>query len=163
MPVAPTPRAAFDAEAITQQGNAAALAASRARPTAPALTDVIAAPNRMAIDFENGADSVPVDAAEILQQTAALIASLPAGFRLAIIWQTDNTGDAVANQSLSLRRAEAVRAALASLGVPAGILGAEGRGDAAPVAGNDTEVGRFRNRRIEFALPRCRADAIGLA
>jgi type VI secretion system protein ImpK len=56
------------------------------------------------------------------------------------------------NWHLSQARAESVRAMLASLtGVPAR-FSAEGRGDAEPLAPNDTPAGRAKNRRVEITL-----------
>jgi outer membrane protein OmpA-like peptidoglycan-associated protein len=52
--------------------------------------------------------------------------------------------------TLSQQRAEAVRSYLVEQGVPPGMLVAKGYGDTRPVASNDTDEGRFRNRRIEF-------------
>jgi outer membrane protein OmpA-like peptidoglycan-associated protein len=64
---------------------------------------------------------------------------------------SDNVGSAVANLELSKERAEAVRAFLVKAGVPADALVAQGYGNARPVASNETESGRFRNRRIEVS------------
>jgi outer membrane protein OmpA-like peptidoglycan-associated protein len=63
---------------------------------------------------------------------------------------TDNTGDADRQLALSQQRADAVRAYLIQQGVPEAMLVAKGYGDARPIASNDTEEGRFRNRRVEF-------------
>lgn len=57
------------------------------------------------------------------------------------------------NWHLSVERAESVRALLANL-VAADRLGAEGRADAEPVAGNATPAERARNRRVEITLYR---------
>ncbi len=57
------------------------------------------------------------------------------------------------NWHLSVERAESVRALLANL-VAADRLGAEGRADAEPVAGNATAAERARNRRVEITLYR---------
>jgi outer membrane protein OmpA-like peptidoglycan-associated protein len=65
---------------------------------------------------------------------------------LSIAGHTDNVGRAAANTSLSLRRAEAVRAELIARGVAAERLVAQGLGAADPIATN----GRARNRRIEI-------------
>jgi type VI secretion system protein ImpK len=56
------------------------------------------------------------------------------------------------NWHLSQARAESVRALLAaSTGTP-DRFSAEGRGDAEPVASNDTPAGRAKNRRVEITL-----------
>jgi type VI secretion system protein ImpK len=56
------------------------------------------------------------------------------------------------NWHLSQARAETVRAMLASItGTPAR-FSAEGRGDAEPLASNDTPAGRAKNRRVEITL-----------
>ncbi len=65
---------------------------------------------------------------------------------------TDNTGDAGANLALSQQRAEAVRDYLVQQGVGPNALIAKGYGETKPVATNDTEEGKFRNRRIEFTV-----------
>jgi outer membrane protein OmpA-like peptidoglycan-associated protein len=69
---------------------------------------------------------------------------------LRIEGHTDNVGRDASNTTLSLKRAEAVRTALIRRGVEAERLVAEGFGYARPVAGNDSEAGRARNRRIEI-------------
>ncbi len=70
--------------------------------------------------------------------------------RLRIEGHTDNEGRDGVNTTLSLRRAEAVRTALIRRGVEADRLVAEGFGASQPVATNETEAGRARNRRIEI-------------
>lgn len=65
---------------------------------------------------------------------------------------TDSSGSATLNRSLSLRRAEAVRAALVERGVPAGRLFTEGFGASKPISDNTTDEGRERNRRIEIRM-----------
>lgn len=55
------------------------------------------------------------------------------------------------NQKLSQRRAEAIVAALAgSYGIAVERLSAQGMGASSPVASNDTEEGRAKNRRVEL-------------
>lgn len=71
------------------------------------------------------------------------------GARVEISGHTDNVGNPKVNKSLSHKRALAVRDYLASKGVEAERIEAVGYGDERPLAPNDTEQGRARNRRIE--------------
>ena len=72
-------------------------------------------------------------------------------FRLTIIGHTDSKGSDAYNMALGMRRAIAVRDKLIEFGLdPARILSVESRGESEPIAPNDTEQGRFENRRIEF-------------
>jgi chemotaxis protein MotB len=56
------------------------------------------------------------------------------------------------NQQLSLKRAQTVANFLVSQGVNPNLVSAQGRGDADPVASNDTPQGRAQNRRVELTL-----------
>jgi chemotaxis protein MotB len=56
------------------------------------------------------------------------------------------------NEALSMARAEAVVAQLASQGVPRSMMVAQGFGDARPIASNDTPQGRAKNRRVELDI-----------
>ena len=72
-------------------------------------------------------------------------------FRLTIIGHTDSKGTDAYNMALGMRRAIAVRDKLLEFGLdPSRILCVESRGESEPIATNDTEEGRFENRRIEF-------------
>ena len=63
---------------------------------------------------------------------------------------TDSKGADAYNLKLSGERAESVRAYLVSKGVPAASLIAKVYGEANPIATNDTDAGRAKNRRVEF-------------
>ena len=69
-----------------------------------------------------------------------------------IIGHTDSTGSPAVNEPLSLQRADATRDYLVSRGVAANRFQIDGRGSREPVASNDTEAGRARNRRVEIFL-----------
>src|SRR6516164_3976388 len=79
--------------------------------------------------------------------------------KLELAGYSDNVGSVVANLELSKERAEAVRAFLVKAGVPADALVAQGYGNGRPVASNETESGRFRNRRIEFSEAQAQTQA----
>ncbi|MFW6067184.1 MAG: OmpA family protein [Myxococcota bacterium] len=69
--------------------------------------------------------------------------------RIEVSGHTDDVGSPAANKALSKKRAEAVREHLISQGIEGGRIEAVGYGAEQPVASNDTEEGRQKNRRIE--------------
>jgi outer membrane protein OmpA-like peptidoglycan-associated protein len=72
--------------------------------------------------------------------------------RVKVEGHTDSTGDATLNKDLSERRAQVVAAVLQNKGVASSRLHHAGFGASRPVANNDTEEGRRRNRRVEVQL-----------
>ena len=80
------------------------------------------------------------------------------GVRVAIEGHTDARGTDAHNQALSLRRADAVRAAFDQLGVTRARFAVDGRGESQPVASNATAAGMRQNRRVEITLLGQRAD-----
>jgi len=68
---------------------------------------------------------------------------------LEISGHTDNVGNPKANQVLSQKRAQACRDYIVSKGIDRDRLTAVGYGDTRPIAPNDTDEGRQKNRRIE--------------
>lgn len=128
----------------------AALLAGGALP--PARTDARGEVFTLAGDaFGSGSASLTEAAAASVR---ALAAYLQDGTdRILIEGHTDDEGQAEANQALSRRRAEAVRAALAEGGVAGSRMQAAGRGESDPVADNGSAEGRARNRRVEIIVP----------
>lgn len=72
--------------------------------------------------------------------------------QLSIVGHTDSTGSDAINNPLSLERARSVRDYLAARGVSANRIETAGRGEREPVADNNTDSGRARNRRVEMYL-----------
>jgi|GEM_PF-2348134 len=70
--------------------------------------------------------------------------------RVLIGGHTDAKGREAYNRSLSLDRARSVRDYLAGAGVPRERMQVAGYGSSRPIATNETEDGRTRNRRITF-------------
>ena len=68
------------------------------------------------------------------------------------IGHTDSIGSDAYNQKLSVRRAESVKAYLASKGVEPNRIYTEGKGEKQPVASNKTKEGRQKNRRVEIEV-----------
>ncbi len=69
--------------------------------------------------------------------------------RIEVSGHTDNVGKPKRNKALSKKRAQACRDYLISKGIDGSRIEAVGYGDAMPIASNDTEEGRQKNRRIE--------------
>ena len=72
------------------------------------------------------------------------------GLKVFVVGHTDNVGALDGNLKLSQDRAQAVVQELVREGVDAARLKALGNGPFAPVASNDAEAGRARNRRVEL-------------
>jgi len=68
------------------------------------------------------------------------------------VGHTDSVGTDAYNQSLSLRRSEAVKTYLTSKGVDKSRVYTEGKGEKQPVADNKTKEGRQKNRRVEIEV-----------
>ncbi|KAA0996750.1 OmpA family protein [Pseudomonas sp. ANT_J12] len=71
-----------------------------------------------------------------------------------VVGHTDSKGSDAYNQALSERRASSVAAYLLSQGLAPNKLTSEGRGESEPVADNETEEGRAKNRRVELHINR---------
>lgn len=144
--------AAFNAEdqvRLASQRAAAALASLR-----PGFTsqELLGALNLQIINFPTGSAQIPNEDLGFLNKAAFALKAAPADAVFEIGGYTDNTGDADANLRLSQQRADAVRDYLVSQGVNPIKLVAKGYGNTRPVASNDTEEGKFHNRRIAFAV-----------
>jgi OOP family OmpA-OmpF porin len=103
------------------------------------------------ITFEFGSAAIAKSSEPTLDEAAGLLAQYP-DLRLEIRGHTDSTGDAASNKKLSKARADAVKNYLVDKGVGASRLQTVGLGPDEPIASNDTDEGRRKNRRIEFKL-----------
>ena len=68
------------------------------------------------------------------------------------VGHTDSDGSDAANQKLSVKRSEAVKAYLVSKGVEKNRVYTEGKGEKQPVADNKTKEGKAKNRRVEIEV-----------
>jgi outer membrane protein OmpA-like peptidoglycan-associated protein len=101
--------------------------------------------------FDTGRAELKSGAFSTIDRLATFLRENPER-RVAIEGHTDAVGSDSSNLSLSQRRAEAVRAALASRGIDGTRITAQGMGEAVPVASNGTAEGRQRNRRVEVII-----------
>jgi OmpA-OmpF porin, OOP family len=117
------------------------------------LYDALAATGRVAtqgIYFDTGSDRIRPESSPTLKEIGAMLKDHP-DLKLAIEGHTDNVGAAAANQTLSEKRAAAVRQALVDgYQVDGARLQAKGLGQTKPAAPNDTPEGRQSNRRVEL-------------
>ena len=102
--------------------------------------------------FDFDKDVVKPDSKPTLDEIAKLLQSKP-DLKLKIVGHTDNKGTAEYNLDLSTRRAANVVAALTgSYGIGPDRLASQGAGLTQPIASNDTEEGRAKNRRVELVV-----------
>jgi outer membrane protein OmpA-like peptidoglycan-associated protein len=100
--------------------------------------------------FDTDSAALKPESKPTLDQIAKLLADQPQ-LKLNVIGHTDNQGTAAYNLDLSRRRAQAVVAALTGgYGITPDRLAPSGQGFNQPVASNDTEDGRAKNRRVEL-------------
>lgn len=101
--------------------------------------------------FDTGKSDLRSQAREALARLSGIVLNYPS-LRLAIEGHTDSTGSETFNQTLSEKRADAVRDYLVTQGLDEGKLTAEGLGMSNPVADNTTSQGRQKNRRVEIIV-----------
>ena len=112
---------------------------------------IVHALNMQIINFATGSAAIPDENKAVLDQAATLLQKVP-NLNLNVEGYTDSTGNADTNKTLSQKRAQSVVDYLTGKGVSSSTLKAVGYGSENPVADNETEQGKFRNRRIEFKL-----------
>jgi OOP family OmpA-OmpF porin len=104
-----------------------------------------------AIYFKTGSAELDKASSPLLDSVADIANRCPA-VKVEVTGHTDSVGNAEANQRLSEQRAHSIVAFLAQHGVVATRIAAAGFGDTHPVAPNDSEANRAKNRRIEFRV-----------
>jgi outer membrane protein OmpA-like peptidoglycan-associated protein len=103
------------------------------------------------LSFDTGRADIKPAMRPILDQFASGLGSQPNN-DVRIIGHTDSTGGDALNDRLSLERAQATKTYLVSRGVNPNQIQIAGRGEHEPVADNNSEAGRARNRRVEIFL-----------
>ena len=101
------------------------------------------------IQFLPGRSDLTPESVVALHEIAAMLED-NSNWRIRVVGHTDSTGAKEANLDLSMKRAGSVVNWLVLHGVKRPRLETAGAGDAEPVAPNDTEAGRAKNRRIEL-------------
>ena len=99
--------------------------------------------------FETGKATLKPESMTEIQKVADYMKKNPTA-RFEVQGHTDNQGSDKINDPLSQQRAEAVVKALEGLGCDPFNMRAVGKGSHEPVADNNSEAGRAKNRRVEF-------------
>lgn len=127
---------------------AAAAPEPQVDPIVQALQE-IGAVRLYGIHFEHDSDVPKPSATPALTRLLAALESAP-GLNIVIEGHTDADGSEAYNLDLSQRRAASVVRWLTERGIDAARLLPEGKGEAQPVASNDTADGKALNRRVEL-------------
>ena len=99
--------------------------------------------------FDTDKDLVKPESQPTITEIVKLLKS-DAALKIHVVGHTDNQGKPEYNLDLSRRRAASVVRALAALGIAGDRLDSFGAGVYAPIASNETEEGRTKNRRVEL-------------
>ncbi|MBL7941873.1 MAG: OmpA family protein, partial [Flavobacteriales bacterium] len=105
------------------------------------------------INYATNKADILSNSMSVLDEFADYLNEYPS-MRIEIRGHTDNIGDDKSNMALSAERAFEVMKYLSSRGVEGSRMTYAGFGETKPVASNDTEEGRAKNRRTEFVVTR---------
>lgn len=103
------------------------------------------------ISFDVGSAAIKPQLRAVLDPFASSLQGDPSA-QITIVGHTDSTGSDALNNKLSIERADSVRDYIVTRGVAAGRVATAGRGDREPIADNNTDAGRAKNRRVEIFL-----------
>lgn len=101
------------------------------------------------IHFATGKAEILEESRPIIDEIVSLLKKRPT-LRIGVEGHTDNTGNPLANKTLSTARAKAVADAITAAGISSSRLDPTGHGQERPIADNRTEEGRAKNRRVEL-------------
>jgi outer membrane protein OmpA-like peptidoglycan-associated protein len=103
------------------------------------------------LNFETGSTQLTPDSVPTVESLVVILKAYPA-VAVRLEGHTDNTGDAAANKKLSLDRAAVIKEIMIKGGISEARIGTDGYGQEKPIAPNDTEEGRAKNRRTELIV-----------
>ena len=101
------------------------------------------------ITFDVGKSTIKPESMGEINRIVTLMKENPE-LKFSVEGHTDNTGNPTQNQTLSEARSQAIVDKLVESGISADRLTAVGKGQNSPIADNNTEEGRAKNRRVEF-------------
>ena len=101
------------------------------------------------INFDTGKSIIRDESKPVIDQIVQMMKSNP-DLKIGVEGHTDNVGTPSSNKTLSEARAKSVVSAIVAQGVSADRLSQAGFGQDKPIADNDTDEGRAKNRRVEL-------------
>jgi len=122
-----------------------------------AIADVVKSDNGLQVFLKNdilfavGSSELSADSLQTLTDLNRVLKKYPKN-RIVVQGYTDSTGSDAVNQKLSTARAKAVYDFLLGSGLKTLSISYVGYGPANPVASNDTEEGRAKNRRVVLSI-----------
>ena len=101
------------------------------------------------ITFDVGKATIKPESMGEINRIVQLMTENP-DLKFSVEGHTDSTGNPASNQTLSEQRSQAIVDKLVELGIAKDRLTAVGKGQNSPIADNNTDEGRAKNRRVEF-------------
>jgi len=102
--------------------------------------------------FVNARDTILRRSYPVLEAVKDTLLANPQIKKIQVGGHTDSNGSNSYNQKLSEKRANAIMRYLVKAGISPEVIVSVGFGEAQPIASNETEEGRERNRRVEFTI-----------
>ena len=103
------------------------------------------------LTFDTGSAKISGDSAKEVDNLASILKAYP-NVKINVNGYTDNQGNPAKNKTLSEARAMSVKGRLMGQGIDGSRIATAGFGEENPIASNDTEEGRAKNRRIEVTI-----------
>jgi outer membrane protein OmpA-like peptidoglycan-associated protein len=135
----------------TQPGPRSSVAEKNGCPSLTKVTENGDVELLQPIEFETGRAVIKPGSFPILDEVVTLMKSR-GSIKMGVYGHTDSRGIAAMNMKLSGDRAASVMGYLISHGVAQSRLQSQGFGQTKPIADNNTDAGRAKNRRVEFKI-----------
>jgi len=103
------------------------------------------------LNFDSSTTNLTPDSNQTVTDLVSIMKCYP-NSNVQLEGHTDSTGDPDANKKLSVDRAEAVKGMMVAAGIDPNRISTAGWGQEKPIASNDTEDGKLKNRRTELIV-----------
>jgi hypothetical protein len=113
------------------------------------------------LSFQFNSYKIDSDSYPFLDELSSVLLAQPS-WKLELAGHTDNKGSEATNLAMSKGRVEEVRKYLVSKGVPIERVTTFAYGESKPIASNDTEDGRAKNRRVEMKIVKSDGTALNV-